>query len=205
MITVALADDHPVVRTGLASLLDALPDVTVVSQHATAEDLLVWLQDHTCDVVLLDLQFGPGRLNGSDATRQVVGTGRPAVLILTTYGTDADIVAAIEAGATGYLLKDAPTEELERALRAAATGQTALSPAVQQRLLERLRDPVALTTRELEVLTLAARGLGNEAIAQELFVSRATIKTHLAHTYAKLGVQSRTEAIAAARDRGLLH
>lgn len=205
MITVALADDHPVVRTGLASLLDAMPDVAVVAQHATAEALLEWLETHHTDVVLLDLQFGAGRLNGAEATKRIVGPGRPAVLILTTYGTDSDIIAAVEAGATGYLLKDAPTEDLERAIRAASAGQTTLSPAIQERLLQRILDPVpALTARELEVLALASEGLSNHAIAERLFVSRATVKTHLAHVFGKLGAQSRTEAIATARRRGLL-
>lgn len=156
-------------------------------------------------MALLDLRFGAGRLSGADAARTLVDSGGPAVLVITTYGSDADILTAIEAGATGYLLKDAPTDELMRAVRAAAAGQTALGPAIQQRLLGRVRAPaLAPTERELDVLRLVAAGRSNEEIARELFVSRATVKTHLAHLYDKLGVQSRTAAVAAARDRGIL-
>lgn len=204
MIGVALADDHPVVRAGLVSLLESMPEVIVVAQHASAEGLLDWLVSHDCDLVLLDLQFGAGRLTGADATRRIAAAQGPAVLILTTYATDADILAALDAGAVGYLLKDAPTDELERAVRAAAAGRPALSPVVQQRLMRRVLDPVStLTLRELEVLRLAADGLSNDQIAATLTVTRATVKTHLAHAYAKLGVPSRTAAIAAARERGL--
>lgn len=205
MIRIAMADDHPVVRAGLASLLAAMPEVEVVAQHASAEDLLDWLTTNDCDLVLLDLQFGAGRLGGADAARRIAAAAGPAVLILTTYATDADILAALDAGASGYLLKDAPTDELARAVRTAATRQPALSPAVQERLVRRALDPVtSLTSRELEVLGLAAEGLSNDEIAARLFVTRATVKTHLAHAYAKLGAPSRTSAIAAARERGLI-
>jgi len=204
MIRVALADDHPVVRAGLASLVETMPDVAVVAQHGSAEELLAWLEDHSCDLVLLDLQFGDGRLNGAEATRRISAASGPSVLILTTYATDAAILAALDAGARGYLLKDAPTEELERAIRAAAAGQPALSAAVQQRLVRRVLDPATtLTLRETEVLRLAADGLSNDEIAASLYLSRATVKTHLAHAYAKLGAASRTAAIATARERGL--
>lgn len=205
MIRVALADDHPVVRLGLVSLVDAVPDLSAVAQFASAEDLLAWLSEDACDVVLLDLQFGPGRMGGTDATRAIVASGGPPVLILTTYATDADILTAVEAGAAGYLLKDAPTGELADAVRAAADGRTALSPAIQQRLMDRMRLPSAtLTIRELEVVQLVAEGLSNDAIAARLVVTSATVKSHLAHAYAKLGVQSRTEAVALARQRGLV-
>lgn len=205
MIRIALADDHPVVRAGLAGLLDAMPGVTVVAQHRSAEELLDWLAGHDCDLVLLDLQFGPGRLNGAEATRRISAGPGPRVLILTTYATDADILAALDAGAVGYLLKDAPTDELERAIGVAAAGQPALSPAIQRRLVQRVLDPViSLTARELEVLGLAAEGFSNDEIATRLYVTRATVKTHLAHAYAKLGAPSRTAAIAAARERGLI-
>jgi len=204
MIRVALADDHPVVRAGLASLVETMPDVAVVAQHGSAEELLAWLEDHSCDLVLLDLQFGDGRLNGAEATRRISAASGPPVLILTTYATDAAILAALDAGARGYLLKDAPTEELERAIRAAAAGQPVLSAAVQQRLVRRVLDPATtLTLRETEVLRLAADGLSNDEIAASLYLSRATVKTHLAHAYAKLGAASRTAAIATARERGL--
>lgn len=205
MIRIAMADDHPIVRAGLASLLEAIDDVTVVAEHGSAEALLAWLNGNDCDLVLLDLQFGDGRLTGAEATRRISAPDGPAVLILTTYATDADILTALDAGARGYLLKDTPTEELERAIRAAAAGETALSPAVQQRLLRRVLDPAtALTQRELDVLQLAAGGMSNNQIADELYITPATVKTHLAHTYAKLGVPSRTAAIAVARERGLL-
>ncbi len=202
MIRIAIADDHPIVRAGLLEVID---DVTVVAQHGSAEALLAWLNGNDCDLVLLDLQFGDGRLTGAEATRRISAPDGPAVLILTTYATDADILAALDAGARGYLLKDTPTHELERAIRVAAAGETTLSPAIQQRLLRRILDPATtLTQRELDVLQLAAGGMSNNQIAAELYITRATVKTHLAHTYAKLGVPSRTAAIATARERGLL-
>lgn len=200
-----MADDHPIVRAGLASLLDAIDDVAVVAEFGSAEALLAWLDENDCDLVLLDLQFGDGRLAGAEATRRISASGGPAVLILTTYATDADILAALDAGARGYLLKDTPTHELERAIRVAAVGETTLSPAIQHRLLQRILDPAtALTQRELDVLRLAAGGMSNNQIAAKLYITMATVKTHLAHTYAKLGVPSRTAAIATARERGLL-
>lgn len=205
MIRVALADDHPVVRAGVVSVLEGLSDVTIAAQFASAEELLAWLDGHGCDLLLLDLHFGDGLLTGADATRRVTASGGPPVLILTTYATDADILTALDAGASGYLLKDAPTAELERAIRAATAGQPALSPAVQQRLVQRVLDPATtLTLRELDVLRLAADGLSNAQIAARLYLTLATVKSHLAHTYAKLGVPSRTAAIATARERGLL-
>ncbi|MCB0912366.1 MAG: response regulator transcription factor [Propionibacteriaceae bacterium] len=205
MIRIAIADDHPIVRSGLVSLLGSVDDVAVVAEHGSAEALLAWLADNECDLVLLDLQFGEGRLNGAEATRRISASGGPAVLILTTYATDADILDALDAGACGYLLKDTPSAELERAVQAAAAGEPALSPIVQQRLLRRILDPAtAPTQRELDVLRLAAAGRSNSQIADELYITIATVKTHLAHTYAKLGVTSRTAAIAAARQRGLI-
>lgn len=205
MIRVALADDHPVVRLGLVSLVDSVPDLYAVAEFSTAEELLVWLRANTCDVVLLDLQFGPGRMAGAEAAAAIVASGGPPVLILTTYATDADIVNAVEAGAAGYLLKDAPTDELAEAVRAAAAGRTPLSPAVQRRLLDRVRLPaVALTLRELDTLRLVAEGLSNQAVADRLVITQATVKSHLAHAYAKLGAQSRTEALSIARERGLI-
>lgn len=206
MIDVVLTDDHPVVRAGLRAVIESEPDMRVIAELGTAEDLVARVRrQEPADVLLVDLQFGPGRLGGADATRQIVAAGGPPVLIVTTYGSDSDILSAIEAGATGYLLKDAPTDELAAAIRAAASGAAALGPAIQARLLNRMRHPaVSLTLRELEVLSLVALGRSNDAIARELFVSRATVKSHLAHTYDKLGVQSRTEAIATARQQGLL-
>lgn len=205
MIRVALADDHPVVRLGLVSLVDSVPDLSAVAEFPTAEELLAWLPGNACDVVLLDLQFGAGRMTGAQAAAAIVASGGPPVLILTTYATDADIVNAVEAGAAGYLLKDAPTDELAEAVRAAAAGRTPLSPVVQRRLLDRVRLPaVALTLRELDTLRLVAEGLSNQAVADRLVVTQATVKSHLAHAYAKLGAQSRTEALSIARERGLI-
>lgn len=206
MIDVVLADDHPVVRAGLRAVIEGEPDMRVVADVATAEELVARVErGEAGDVLLVDLQFGPGRMDGAEATRRVVAAGGPPVLILTTYGSDAAIVSAIEAGASGYLLKDASTAELAAAVRAAAAGAVALGPAVQARLVSRMRHPgTALTPRELEVLALVARGRSNDAVARELFLSRATVKSHLAHLYEKLGVRSRTEAIAVARERGLL-
>lgn len=206
MIDVVLTDDHPVVRAGLRAVIENEPDMRVIAELGTAEELVARVRRHEpADVLLLDLQFGPGLLGGADAARQIVAAGGPPVLILTTYGSDSDILSAIEAGASGYLLKDAPTEELAAAIRAAASGAVALGPAIQARLMDRMRRPtISLTLRELEVLKLVALGRSNDAIARELFLSRATVKSHLAHTYDKLGVGSRTEAIATARQQGLL-
>lgn len=205
-VRVVLVDDHPVVRAGLRAVLEEHDDLAVVLELGTAEELVARVADGlAADVVLLDLRFGDGRMGGADATREVVAAQGPPVLVLTTYDADADIVAAVEAGATGYLLKDAPTEELVGAVRAAAAGRVALGPAVQARLLGRLRAPaLALTPRELEVLGLVARGRSNDDVARELFLSRATVKSHLVHVYEKLGVPSRTAAVAEARRRGLL-
>ena len=204
-LAVVLTDDHPIVRAGLRAVIDAEPDMSVVAEYATAEELLAALEAGLrADVICLDLRFGPGRMSGSQAAAEL-SPGAPPVLILTTYDSDAEILAAVEAGATGYLLKDAPTEELTAAIRAAAAGQVALGPAIQRKLMGRLRAPsVALTRRELEVLSLVAAGRSNDEIAAELFLSRATVKTHLVHIFDKLGVQSRTAAVARAREHGVL-
>lgn len=206
MINVILADDHPVVRAGLRALIDHESDMRVIEELGTAEELVALVERGTsADVLLVDLQFGAGRLGGADATRAIVGVGGPPVLILTTYGSDQDILEAVEAGASGYLLKDAPTGELMAAVRAAAAGAVTLGPTIAAKLLDRLRRPeISLTQREFEVLGMVARGHSNDAIARELFLSRSTVKSHLAHVYDKLGVQSRTEALAVARERGLL-
>ena len=201
-----LTDDHPVVRAGLRAVVDAEGDMEVVDELATAEELVRRVRAGLeADVVLLDLRFGDGRMGGAQAAREVVRLGGPPVLILTTYDSDQEILAAIEAGATGYLLKDAPTDELTAAIRAAAAGQVALGPSVQRRLLGRMRAPgVSLSLRELEVLGLVAQGLSNDEVARELFLSKATVKSHLVHVYEKLGVDSRTAAVAEARRQGLL-
>ncbi|WP_424211138.1 response regulator [Streptomyces sp. BI20] len=206
-VRLLLADDHPVVRAGLRAVLDTEPDFTVVAEAATAERAveLVTAGVPQVDVVLMDLQF-KGGMHGSTATAAITALpDGPRVLILTTYDTDADILAAVEAGASGYLLKDAPPEELAAAVRTAAAGQSALAPAVAHRLMDRMRTPAeALTKRELEVLQLVADGLSNQQISKALFLSQATVKSHLVHIYAKLGVDSRTSAVATATTRRLI-
>ncbi|MEV3861660.1 response regulator transcription factor [Streptomyces sp. NPDC050095] len=205
MIRLLLADDHPVVRAGLRAVLDAEPDFEIVAEAATAERAVELAGGADVDVVLMDLQFGAG-MHGARATAEIAALdGGPRVLVLTTYDTDADILAAVEAGASGYLLKDAPPEELAAAVRTAASGRSALAPAIALRLMDRMRAPAeALSKRELEVLQLVRDGLSNAEIARQLFLSQATVKSHLVHIYAKLGVDSRTSAVARATQRGLL-
>ncbi|WP_033292552.1 response regulator [Amycolatopsis jejuensis] len=203
MIRLLLADDHPVVRAGLRAVLETEPDLEVAAEASSAEEAVQLAAG--VDVVLMDLQFGEG-MHGVEATAEIVGKpGAPRVLVLTTYDTDGDILAAIEAGATGYLLKDAPPEDLATAVRNASAGQTVLAPAVAHRLMNRMRTPAeALSAREIEVLTLVADGLSNQEISKRLFLSQATVKSHLVHIYAKLGVDSRTSAVAAAQTKGLI-
>ncbi|CAM5605176.1 response regulator transcription factor [Streptomyces xanthochromogenes] len=204
-IRLLLADDHPIVRAGLRAVLDTEPDFAVTGEAATAERAVELASSGAFDVVLMDLQFGAG-MHGAEATAAITARpGAPRVLVLTTYDTDADILAAVEAGAAGYLLKDAPPEELAAAVRTAAAGQSALAPAVAHRLMDRMRTPAeALTRRELEVLQLVGDGLSNQQISKQLFLSQATVKSHLVHIYAKLGVDSRTSAVAAASARRLI-
>lgn len=205
MIRILLADDHPVVRTGLRAMLSGDPDLDVIGEAATPDDAVALAIDLTPDVVLMDLQFGTHQ-TGADATRRIRALDRPpAVLVLTNYDTDSDILGAVEAGASGYLLKDAPPEELIAAIRAAAAGETALAPAIAGRLLARMRSPQpSLSARETEVLRLVADGATNNDIAARLHISDATVKSHLVHIYTKLGVSSRTAAVASARGTGLL-
>ncbi len=205
MIRILLADDHPVVRTGLRAMLSSDPDLDVIGEAANPDDAIDLATNLTPDVVLMDLQFGTDQ-TGADATRSIRALDRPpAVLVLTNYDTDSDILGAIEAGASGYLLKDAPPEELIAAIRAAAAGETALAPAIAGRLLARMRSPQpSLSARETEVLRLVADGATNNDIASRLHISDATVKSHLVHIYTKLGVSSRTAAVASARDTGLL-
>ncbi|MDL4772423.1 response regulator [Actinomadura xylanilytica] len=206
-IRILLVDDHPVVRSGIRAMLLDQPDFELVGEAATGEEGVAEAGRLRPDVVLMDLQLGPG-MHGSDATRQITGSppgaAAPRVLVLTTFDTDSDILAAIEAGATGYLLKDAPPDKLHAAIRSAAAGDSALAPSVASRLIGRMRAPAALTGRELEVLGLVAEGLSNRQISKRLFLSETTVKTHLVHIYAKLGVDSRTAAVAAATRRGLI-
>lgn len=202
-IRLLLADDHPVVRAGLRAVLETEPDLVVVAEAATAEAAVELTGTTGFDVVLMDLQFGSG-MHGSEATAVITARAEgPRVLVLTTYETDVDILAAVEAGATGYLLKDAPPEELTAAVRAAADGRSALAPTIAARLMDRVRARgEALSPREVEILQLVARGLSNHQISTELYLSPATVKSHLAHVYTKLGVGSRTAAVAAATARG---
>lgn len=202
-IRLLIADDHPVVRAGLRAVLETEPDLMIVAEAGTAEQAVTLAPG--VDVVLMDIRFGAG-MNGSEATAAITARpDPPRVLIVTTYDTDADILPAIEAGATGYILKDAPPEELAAAVRGAATGRATLAPRIADRLLDRLRRPAtSLTTRETTVLTLVAQGMSNQDISDHLRLSQATVKTHLVHIYAKLGVDSRTAAVAAATDAGLI-
>lgn len=205
MIRILLADDHPVVRAGLRAMLAADPDLEVVGEATTPDEAVARAADLAPDVVLMDLQFGTDR-TGADATRDIrVLPAPPAILVLTTYDTDGDILGAVEAGASGYLLKDTPPEELIAAIRAAAGGESALAPAVAGRLLARMRSPQpGLSVREIEVLRLVADGASNNDVAARLHISDATVKSHLVHVYGKLGVTSRTAAVAAARESGIL-
>ncbi|MGY0230983.1 response regulator [Longispora urticae] len=202
---VLLVDDHPVVRAGLRALLAGQPGLEVIGEAGTGEEGVALAAALHPDVVLMDLQLGPG-IDGVAATERVLALPYPPrVLILTTYDTDADIVRAVAAGATGYLLKDAPPEELFRAVRAAAAGETVLSGPVASRLARRVREPgLTLSPREVEILQLLAEGLTNEQIAGRLFISRATVKTHLVHIFGKLGVDSRTAAVTTAMERRLI-
>ncbi|MDV2430414.1 response regulator transcription factor [Corynebacterium tuberculostearicum] len=212
MIRVLLADDHEIVRLGLRSVLEGAEDIDVVGEVATAEAAVSAAQAGGIDVVLMDLRFGAGVegtrvMGGAEATAQIRSAMAtpPKVLVVTNYDTDADILGAIEAGAVGYLLKDAPPQELLAAVRSTAEGDSALSPIVADRLMTRVRTPrTSLTPRELEVLQLVAAGASNRQIGQDLMLSEATVKSHLVHIYDKLGVRSRTSAVAAAREQGVL-
>lgn len=212
MIRVLLADDHEIVRLGLRSVLEGAEDIDVVGEVATAEAAVSAAQAGGVDVILMDLRFGAGVegtrvMGGAEATAQIRSAMAtpPKVLVVTNYDTDADILGAIEAGAVGYLLKDAPPHELLSAVRSTAEGDSALSPIVADRLMTRVRTPrTSLTPRELEVLQLVAAGASNRQIGQDLMLSEATVKSHLVHIYDKLGVRSRTSAVAAAREQGVL-
>ncbi|MFS8202469.1 response regulator [Streptomyces sp. CWNU-52B] len=207
-VRLLLADDHPVVRAGLRAVLETEAGIDVVAEAATGEDAVARAALGDIDVVLMDLQFdrfGRG-MNGAEATAAITARPQaPRVLIVTTYDTDADTLRAIEAGATGYLLKDAPPEELAAAVRTAATGRTTLAPTVADRLMNRLRTPgSALTRRETEVLALVAEGLSNQGVGKRLHLTEGTVKSHLARIYTKLGVDSRTAAVATAAELGIV-
>jgi len=204
-LRILIVDDHPVVRAGLAGLLSTQEGFEVVGEAASGLEALELAEALRPNVVLMDLRM-PG-MDGTAATRSIRRRfPEVQVLVLTTYDTDAEIVRAIEAGAIGYLLKDVPREELYKAIYASAHGESVLSPPVAARLLGRMRAPSdeSLSTRELEVLSLVAKGLSNKEIARELRISEATVKTHLLHTFGKLGVDDRTAAVTAALERGIL-
>jgi DNA-binding NarL/FixJ family response regulator len=204
-IRLLIADDHPVVRDGLSGMFAADPDFEVAGEAADGSQALRLAEAVKPDVILMDLRM-PG-MDGVTAIGELARRGNPArVLVLTTYDTDSYVLPAIEAGATGYLLKDAPRDELLRAVRAAAAGQSVLAPSVANRLMCKVRapEPELLSQRELEVLELVAAGNTNREAAARLFISEATVKTHLLHIYAKLGVTDRAAAVAAAFHLGLL-
>ncbi|BCN56752.1 response regulator [Prescottella equi] len=202
MISVLLVDDHLVVRAGLRALLDSQPDITVIGEADTGEDAVAIAVDRTPDVVMMDLALGTG-IDGVEAIRRI-RAARPdqPVLVFTTYDTDADVVRALDAGAIGYLLKDSAPPDIFGAIRDAVAGRSVLSPPVASRVLDRMRRPdQALTAREAELLSLLAEGLTNKELGKRLFISEATVKTHLAHIYAKLGVDSRAAAVSIALRR----
>jgi DNA-binding NarL/FixJ family response regulator len=206
VIRVLIVDDHPVVRDGLRGILEGEPDLSVAGEAADGCEAVARVGDGSAvDVVLMDLRMP--RMGGVEAIRRLRAVA-PAVrvLVLTTYDTDADVLPAVEAGATGYLLKDTSRDDLARAVRAAYRGEAVLSPTVAGRLMGQVRSPSreALSERELEVLRLVASGSTNREAARQLFISEATVKTHLLHIYEKLGVRDRASAVAAGYQRGLL-
>jgi DNA-binding NarL/FixJ family response regulator len=211
VIRVLIVDDHPIVRSGLVGLLDLEADMEVVGEAGDGEEAISRVHALSPDVVLMDLRMP--RLDGVGATIRITADFPSSkVLVLTTYDTDSDIIRAVEAGASGYLLKDTPRVQLVEAVRAASRGETVLAPPVAARLVHRLRSPAPqpapivnpLTAREVEVLRAVARGLSNAEIGRELFIGEATVKTHLLRAFAKLGVDDRTRAVTAAMERGIL-
>ncbi|CAB0572850.1 heme-responsive two-component system response regulator ChrA [Corynebacterium diphtheriae] len=199
MIRVMLIDDHPVVRAGLRSILDSFDEITVVAEASDGSNI----NTKGIDVVVTDIQM-PGT-DGITLTRALASAGGPPVLILTTYDTEADILAAVEAGAMGYLLKDAPESALHDAVIATFEGRRTLAPKVANALMQRVSKPrQALSAREIEILQNLEQGLSNRQLAAKLFISEATVKTHLVHIYSKLGVDNRTAAITAARQQRLI-
>ncbi|WP_019062943.1 response regulator [Streptomyces prunicolor] len=203
-VRLLLCDDHAVVRAGLRALLSSADGIEVVGEAGSGEEALALAARVRPDVVLMDLQLGDG-MDGVTATRKLTAGDGPRVLVLTMFDTDADITRAVEAGATGYLLKAERPEELFTAIHSAASGRTALSAPVADRLMARMRSPhPTLSEREREILGQLARGLGNREIARALFISEATVKTHLGRIYGKLGVETRSGAVAVAKERRLL-
>jgi DNA-binding NarL/FixJ family response regulator len=204
-IRVVLADDHVVVRAGLRAMLEGATDIEIIGEAANGAEALALAGRLEPNVILMDLRMP--EVDGVTATA-TIRKRHPEVhvLVLTTYETDADILRAVEAGATGYLLKDATRDQLLHGIRSAAIGEAVLAPRVASRLMGRMRAPAeeALSSREIEVLGLVARGLTNKDIARALHLSEATVKTHLLHVFSKLGVDDRTEAVTVAAERGIL-
>ncbi|MBW6436015.1 response regulator transcription factor [Actinoplanes hulinensis] len=205
MIRILLVDDHPVVRMGLRGMLDAEPGLTVVGEASSGVEGVALALAERPDIVLMDLRMPGG--DGVEATERILAaTSGVRVMVLTTYESDRDILRAIEAGAAGYLLKDASPKELADAVRAAARGETVLAPSVASTLVRQVRNPAppALSAREAEVLRLVAAGLTNAEIGKRLFISEATVKTHLLRAFNKLDVADRTAAVTTAMRHGLL-
>ncbi len=200
-----IVDDHPVVREGLRGMLESAPGIDVVGEAGSGDEAVARARELRPDVILMDLRMPTG--DGVSATTRILAD-RPEsrVIVLTTYETDQDIVRAVEAGAAGYLLKDISRADLLAAVASAVRGETVLAPSVATKLVTRMRAPVAesLSRREAEVLSLVARGLTNAEIGVELFISEATVKTHLLRVFAKLGVSDRTAAVTTALGRGLI-
>ncbi|MGG5259093.1 response regulator [Phycicoccus avicenniae] len=204
-VRVVLVDDHPVVRAGLRALIDSQSDLEVVGDADGVDAAERVVRREAPDVVLMDLNLGagPGGVEVTAVLRSLPSP--PRVLVLTTYDTESDILAALDAGATGYLLKDAPPQELFAGIRATARGETVLAPSVAATLVRRASSPgPVLTEREVEVLELLSRGMANKEMARELFVSEATVKSHLSHIYSKLGVDTRAGAVAAAIEQRVI-
>ncbi len=204
-LRIVLADDHPVVREGLAAMLAAHADFEVVGEAGDGGVAARLVRDLQPDVLLTDLRMPV--LDGVALTAEVARTAPSVrVLVLTTYDSDADIVRAVEAGATGYVLKDTPSAQLFDAIRSTARGETVLAPTVAAKLVIRMRSPGpdALTPREVEVLEQVARGLTNAEIGRALYIGEATVKTHLLRVFAKLGVDDRTAAVTVAMQRGII-
>ena len=204
MIRVLVADDHPVVRGGIVALLAAADDIEVVGEAVDGQDAVEKALALAPQLVLMDLRMP--RLDGDEATAQILAANPGVrVVVLTTYESDASILTAIEAGASGYLLKAAPQEEILAGIRSVARGEVALAPSIAALLVQRVKTPaVTLSARETEVLGLVAQGLSNPAIAKTLFLGEATVKTHLLHAFEKLEVNDRTRAVTKAMELGLL-
>lgn len=204
-VKILITDDHPVVRMGIRGMLDGEPDFEVVGEAENGNEAVEMVAKLHPDVVLMDLRMPT--MDGVEATEKIKESHPDTqILVLTTYESDADILRAIETGATGYLLKDTPKEDLFAAIRIAAKGESPLAPAVASRLMRRMRSPEgeALSAREIEVLGLVAQGTSNKQIAKELWIGETTVKSHLLHVYEKLGVTDRTAAVTAALRRGII-